>query len=47
MIDFTEITEVNLSVFASRLFHDDFSSLVGTQRDPREIFMKQSVDKCR
>ena len=26
----TEITEVNLSAFAYRLFHEDFSSFVGT-----------------
>ena len=26
----TEITEINLSTFVYRLFHEDFSSLVGT-----------------
>ena len=37
----TKITEVNLSAFVYWLFHEDFS----TRR--REIFTKQSVNKCR
>ena len=44
---FTKITEVNLSAFVYRLFHEDFSPIVGTNLDWREIFMKQSVNKCR
>ena len=36
-----EITGVNLSAFVYRLFHEDISN------DRREIFMKQSVFKCR
>ena len=48
----TKITEVNLSAFVYRLFHEDFSPIVGSNLiiwsdDWREIFMKQSVNKCR
>ena len=31
MYIYTDITEVNLSVFIYRLFHEDFSSLIGTK----------------
>ena len=47
---YTKILEVNLFAFAYRLFHEDFSSIsVAPQRpvDWREIFMKQSVGKCK
>ena len=39
----TKIIEVNLAAFVYRLFHEDFSPLVGTFS---ELFMKQSVNKC-
>ena len=32
-LDFTKITEVNLSEFVYRLFHEDFSPIVGTNLD--------------
>ena len=44
--DSTKITEVNLSVFIHRLFHEDVSPIVRTNLDPnlrddwRDIFMK-------
>ena len=47
---YTEILEVNLFAFAYRLFHEDFSSIEGAMQRPvdgREIFMKQSVGKCK
>ena len=40
---YTKILEVNLFAFAYRLFHEDFSP----PDDWREIFMKQSVVKCK
>ena len=47
-----KITEVNLSVIVYRLFHEDFSPIIGTNffftfysSDWREVFMKQSVNK--
>ena len=51
----TEITEVNLSATVYRLFSEDVSLLVETDEwsnkwghnEWREIFMKQSLDKCR
>ena len=50
----TKISEVKLSAFIYRLFHQDFSSIVGINTvvlinsdDWGEIFMKQSVNKCR
>ena len=43
---YTKITEVNLSAFAYRLFHEEFSSIVRA-KFRREIFMKQPVNKCR
>ena len=30
---YTKITEVYLSTFASRLFHEDFSSILGAKSD--------------
>ena len=45
-----KITEVELSAFkfVYRLFHEDFSSITGTsEKKAREIFKKQSVNKCR
>ena len=46
-----KILEVNLLAFAYRLFHEDFSPIDGAlSREPvdwREIFMKQSVGKCK
>ena len=36
----------NLFAFANRLFHEDFSPISGAL-DWREIFMKQSVGKCK
>ena len=45
---YTKIPEVNLFAFVYRLFHEDFSPIFGTCPDDwREIFMKQSVDKCK
>ena len=67
---YTKILEVNLFAFAYRLFHEDFSPIVGVLHDTqpfsnlfqsffgeksimqspvdwREIFMKQSVGKCK
>ena len=55
---YTEILEVNLFAFAYRLFHEDFSPICramthtmtsadGSPVDWREIFMKQSVGKCK
>ena len=52
---YTKILEVNLFAFAYRLFHEDLSLNDGmllqgaSQRpvDEREIFMKQSVGKCK
>ena len=41
---YTKILEVNLFAFAYRLFHEDFSPING---DWREIFMKQSIGKCK
>ena len=41
----TNITEVHLSEFVYRLFHEEFSPIVGTNL--LRIFMKQSVNKCR
>ena len=43
---YTEILEleVNLFAFAYRLFHEDFSPICGALR---EIFMRQSVGKCK
>ena len=51
----TKITEVNLSAFVYKLFHEDFSPIIETNLgvceicsdDWREIVMKQSVYKCR
>ena len=49
----TETSEVNLSAFIYRLFHEDFSSIIGTMTelclfdDWGEILMKQSVNKHR
>ena len=40
----TMITEVNSSAFVYGLFHEDFSICSDNWR---EIFMKQSVNKCR
>ena len=37
---YTKILEVNLFAFAYRLFHEDFSSIIGN-------FCKQSVGKCK
>ena len=44
---YTEILEVNLFAFAYRLFHEDFSSICRALVDWRDIFMKQSVGKCK
>ena len=46
---YTKILEVNLFAFAYRLFHEDFTPINWTQHpvDWREIFMKQSVGKCK
>ena len=52
---YIEITEVNLSAFVFRRFHEDLSPVVRTNiqyiyicsDDWGEIFMKQSVNKCR
>ena len=45
---YTKILEVNLFAFAYRLFHEGFPSINGTLSiDWREIFMKQSVGKCK
>ena len=43
------ITEVDLSAFVYRLFHEDFSPIIRSKFVPviGEIFMKQSVNKCR
>ena len=48
---YTNIIEVNLSVFAYRLLHEDFSPIIGTNfkykicsNDWREISTKQSVN---
>ena len=30
---YTKITEINLTAFASRLFHEDFSSILGAKSD--------------
>ena len=43
---YTKILEVNLFAFAYRLLHEDFSPINGPV-DWREIFMKQSVGKCK
>ena len=43
---YTNILEVYLFAFAYRLFHEDFSS-IECPVDCREIFMKQSVGKCK
>ena len=54
----TKIAEVNLCAFVSRLFHEYLTPIIGTNiqyctglyvcfDDRREIFMKQSVNKCR
>ena len=46
----TMIAEVNLSAFIYRLFHEDFSSIVGINPIPmteEKTVMKQPVDKCR
>ena len=32
-LDYIKITEVNLSAFIYSLFHDDFSSILGTNPD--------------
>ena len=42
----TKISEVNISVFIYKLFHEDFSSVVGTHTadDWGKIFMKQSAE---
>ena len=48
--NFTKIIEVNLSAFAYRLFHEDFSSILGAEWIEglkREIFMKQPVNNYR
>ena len=46
-----EILEVNLLAFAYRLFHEDFSPIYKANLrsliDWKEIFMKQSVGKCK
>ena len=43
-----KITEVDLSAFVYRLFHEDFCPVIGaSEKKVREIFMKQSVNKCR
>ena len=56
LINITKILEVNLFAFAYRLFHEDFSPIIGALKhcanakgpdDWREIFMKQSVGKCK
>ena len=47
---YTKILDVNLFAFAYRLFHRDFSPIIGTLHSPvdwREISMKQSVGKCK
>ena len=44
---YTKILKVNLFAFAYRLFHEYFSSIDECPIDWREIFMKQSVDKCK
>ena len=48
----TKITEVNLSEFVYRQFHEDFSLLIRTTHrissdEWKEIFMKRSVNKFR
>ena len=46
---YTKTLEVNLFAFAYRLFHRDFSPIKGAICPVgwREIFMKQSVGKCK
>ena len=45
---YKKILEANLFAFAYRLFHEDFYPIDGTLPiDWREIFMKQSVGKCK
>ena len=48
---YTEILEVNLFASAHRLFHEDFSptyeALSSHLVNWREVFMKQSVGKCK
>ena len=42
------MTEVNLSLFVDRLFHENFSPIPRSEicsKDWREIFMKQSANK--
>ena len=50
----TTITEVNLTAFIYRLFHEDFSSILGINfilrnlfRGLKKIFIKQPVSKRR
>ena len=43
---YAKILEVNLFAFAYRMFHEDFSP-IEPWLDWREIFMKQSVGKCK
>ena len=47
MGSFKKFLEVDLFAFAYRLFHEDFSPIYGALVDWREIFMKQSVGKCK
>ena len=44
---YIKILEVILFVFAYRLFHEDFSLIYQSLVNLREIFMKQSVGKCK
>ena len=47
---YTKILEDNLFAFAYRLFHEDFSLIDSIGQHPvdwKEIFMKQSVGKCK
>ena len=49
LASFTEITEVNLSAFVYRLYHENVSPIYLSPviTINREIFIKQSVNKCR
>ena len=44
---YTEILQVNLFAFAYSLFHEHFSPIYEGLVNWREIFMKQSVGKCK
>ena len=48
IILFLKDYKVNLFAFAYGLFNEDFSPIYGPRPvDWREIFMKQTVDKCK